>query len=277
MTRTFAQTGPLQPLKARKYAELATQLPLDPREKAQLYIYWGDVVKLANAGVRGQALAAVRREAVVPYLRSLKEALPHDLPKEMPDLPAVSLFTYTGPEDDPVVQAARARRAEQLAAREKAEFQRDMILMRDTASEHIAFMYSRLPFATEELQKTAKQILGDQDAVDELLLRVDARIQKRLDNMGAVVLHELPEDLDRQPPFEAGEQDLEVTGVSGAKSSGETGLAQNPGQPQHGQVAGVGTGGVPYAWVVGLASALLAVGFVWLRTARAGRSRGRAS
>ncbi len=201
LARIYVQTsaGQFTPAKAGQYAEKALQYPLPLPERVQMYIDCGQSVEMANSGATGQRLAVVRREAVMPYLLGLKEMLPQDLPETAPEFPTGRMGFYNG--DGPQAsEEARKHDAEQsdlAAAWESAKLQGDLIVRRDAITDQIEFLYSRMPFATEELNKLANEILQNPAAVERLLSRVKKRIQRRLDEMGANAFEELPPDLDQ--------------------------------------------------------------------------------
>jgi len=244
LAQVEGQSGLQHPQKLIKYINEALARPLDPVKRVRLYIYWGDVIQVSHGGVRGRELATVRRKAVMPYLNGLKEQLEYDLPEVEPEIPGIRVFNYDGPKDTKEYQDLVRERQKQIKAREEAIFQRDMIEHRDVLTSQISLMYSRLPFATDELESLAKDVLKDDAAVDRLMARVQERIQKRLEAMGGGIPKELPEDLDtvRSPSATAtsgdpsrqdhpGDGKTEAPKRQEAQNPGTTGTSSQSGNP----------------------------------------------
>jgi hypothetical protein len=68
-----------------------------------------------------------------------------------------------------------------MAAWNLAILQQDLIQYREIMLNQITYMYSRFPFATDELEHSAVEALGDSWLVDELLSRTKAEIKQRVD------------------------------------------------------------------------------------------------
>ncbi len=195
LAQVEGQSGLQHPQRLVGYIEKALALPLEPTKRVRLYIYWGDVIQVSHRGVRGRELIAARSEAVMPYLYGMKELLKYDLPEAKPEVPGIRVVNYDGPKDTQEYQELVREQQRQIEARDRAVFQRGMIEYHDVLTNQISLMYSRLPFATDELQELATQILEDKVAVDRLMSHVRQRVQKRLDDMGLSELNELPEGL----------------------------------------------------------------------------------
>jgi len=195
LAQVEGQSGMQRPEKLIEYVKKALELPIDPSKKVRLYSYWGDAIQTSHRGVHNEELVAARREAVMPYLRGLRETIKYDLPEEVPDLPEFRTVTYDGPTDTDEYQELLRKRQEQIEATEKAVLQRQMIQHRDVITSQISLMYSRLPLATDELRKLAMEVLGDEAAVNQLMSHVKEQIQKRPDEMVRVETNELVEDL----------------------------------------------------------------------------------
>jgi len=184
LAEVYAQSGQVRPRKTIEFSEKALEYPLDPVTRLQLYVYWGDAIQVAHRGVRNHELVVARRKAVMPYLHGLKQTLDYNLPQENPDLPAVGKFNYHGPTDSDYYQQLVRKHQEQVEARKLAMFQRDMIQHRDALVGQISYMYSRFPFASDEIKKLATQVLQHEGAVESLMSAVNAAVQKRIDELG---------------------------------------------------------------------------------------------
>lgn len=184
LTKVEGQSGFQRPVKAIEYARKALEVPQDPWKKVRLYIYWGDTIQVANRGVHNQELVTARRKAVMPYLLGLKEMLKYDLPEFKPELPTYGAMVFEGDKDDPEYQRILKEKKEKIKAREKAKFQRAMIQHRDVLTSQVSTMYSRFPFATNEIKELATQVLEDEKAVERLMSAVDAAVQQRIKELG---------------------------------------------------------------------------------------------
>lgn len=184
LTKVEGQSGFQRPAKAIEYAKKALELPQEPWKKVRLYIYWGDTIQVAHRGVHNQKLVTARRKAVMPYLLGLKETLHYDLPEVKPDLPGVDKFDYGGPSDTEEYRSIKRKHQEQVEARKKAKFQRAMIQHRDVLTSQTSTMYSRFPFASNEIKELATQVLEDEKAVERLMSAVNAAVQQRIKELG---------------------------------------------------------------------------------------------
>jgi len=178
LTLMYAQSGPVCDATIRN-AKIALNLPLDPAKRLQLLVYWGDAIQVANAGASGAELAAARREAATVYFRGLKETVDAKIPRDKPEIPTWPLVNHDGPETDEIRRMNDEIKAK-MAASEIARGQIAMIEMRETLANQIVFMYSRKPFATEELEESARKALGDSWLVSELVSKTKIEIEKKL-------------------------------------------------------------------------------------------------
>ena len=86
----------------------------------------------------------------------------------------------------PTLMASRtmAQQREQIEAREKADFERQMIDYRDVLTSQISLLYSRRPLAGDELQRLATEVLADKAAVERLMSYVAQHIKERTSERG---------------------------------------------------------------------------------------------
>lgn len=179
LANTYTQSGQVRPDKTIEYIEKTLECISDPVRRTQLYVYWGDAIQVAHAGVRGQELAVARKKAVMPYLIGLKETLQHALPEEKPEMPKVGFLSYDGSTDADKYRKLKREHDAQIEAQRIARFQQDMIQNRDTLTGQVAHLYSRMPFATEEIRSLASKILEDENAVRLLMTAVEKAVQQR--------------------------------------------------------------------------------------------------
>jgi len=173
------QRSPKLPTEGIKYIDTLLEMPIDVEQQVQLLIWKGGCFESLHKA----DLVKARREAVRPRLEALKLCLDQNLPEKAPTLPKVTVPGWIVAEkDSPYYQRWVAERKQQEAARQKAQFQINMVEKRDASDRHIVYLYSRSPFATEELRQVAQQILGEkhQKHVDSLVQRVEGRIQEKL-------------------------------------------------------------------------------------------------
>jgi hypothetical protein len=121
-----------------------------------------------------------RRQAAAELLTGYAEMLAQELPVKAPELPVVDKLVGEGIDTDPVKAAqARARHAAQMAAREEAEFIRELVHRRDTLANQLRWLYhpdprihGRTSEGPEKLRALAEKVLKDPKAVEVLLGRV---------------------------------------------------------------------------------------------------------
>ena len=190
----FAQSGQVRPDATIAWVKKALRFPLEPAKRLELYVAWGHAIQVKHAGVRGEQLAAARREAVVPYLEGLREALAYKLPETIPERKIAVLI------DDPQATEQELRRLrDQSAALRLQVFQERMILLRGILTDAVAFMYSRIPFAPEELRELAIEKLRDKAAVGCLMKAVEEAMAKRLEAPGLGGLRDATKHLKLAP------------------------------------------------------------------------------
>ena len=155
------QSGLQHPQKIIDCARKALSLPLDPIDRLQLQIYWGSAFEVAHRGVVGNDLKHARAEIVVIYLQGITECL-----KRIAEVEA-----------RPVRETALMTRdyAEGLKKKELEHFQRFL----NAFESQIAFLYSRRPFATDEIRALAEKTLPDKTARQRLMAKVRAKIGER--------------------------------------------------------------------------------------------------
>jgi hypothetical protein len=148
--------------RVRKYAYKCLAISRDPLQRGRMYSVLACTVDLT-----GFAFPKGRRKAAGILLTGYVEMLAQDLPEKAPELPGVSIFDIDG---DPAAEArARARHAEQMAARREAEFTRDLVQRRDTLVMQLRDLFKpepnyhgRNPEGPDELRALARKKMSEQ-------------------------------------------------------------------------------------------------------------------
>ncbi len=157
--------------RVRKYAAKCLAISRDPLQRGLMYSYLASAVDL-----RGTAFPKGRREAARILLTGYVEMLVQELPEKAPELPGVNIFNIDG---DLIAEIqARARHASQMAARQEAEFSRDLVGRRDILVMQFRDLfkpepkyYGRNPEGLDELRALAKRKLTERQ-VNVLLEKV---------------------------------------------------------------------------------------------------------
>jgi uncharacterized protein (TIGR03067 family) len=163
--------------RVRNYAGKSLALSRDPLQRGVLYSYIGSAAKREAE----TTFEDRRLRAATELLTGYAEMLAQDLPAKAPELPVVNkLGDEVLNNPDPVKAAqARARHAAQMAARQEAEFIRELVHRRDTLANQLRWLYhphpkihGRNPDGPEKLRALAGKMLNDPAAVEALLARV---------------------------------------------------------------------------------------------------------
>ena len=81
--------------------------------------------------------------------------------------------------DSPVIQQMLKEHEESATANEKIRQLNELLAQRDTLENQIVFLYTRQPYATEELKKIATDVLNNEAAVQRLVAKVEIGISQR--------------------------------------------------------------------------------------------------
>ena len=184
LTKVEGQSGFQRPAKAIEYAKKALELPQDPWRTARLHGYWGSAIQVAHRGTHDKEMVKARREAVIPYLQGLRKLQQYNLPEVKPRIPMAGFITHDGPTDSEEYRKMKLKHEKEVAAQKLAKFQRSMIEHRDILTLQVSGMYSRFPWASDEIRELATKILKDEDAVERLMSAIDAAVQQRIRELG---------------------------------------------------------------------------------------------
>ena len=138
--------------KVLEYAQKALSYRLTPEKRLEMLGYWGGAMEFSQRVVIGDKLAAVRREAVVPYLMGLKETLQYNLPDDMPPMPKE--ISIAGPHtittNPQLLREEKLIREKRTKLAEDYRQQQQLIMAREELIGQIVYLYSRKPFANDE-------------------------------------------------------------------------------------------------------------------------------
>jgi len=168
-----AQSGHQRPAKSLRYTLKALDLPLEREKRLRLYMCWGSAIGASHRGARGDALRAARKQAAMAYLHGLKETLQYaeevrKAPLPPPWEPKLS--------DQRRPLNKRAMTARACAAGKREDLLEDLTIREVAFQRSLVFLYSRVPFATDELEKLAREVLQDEPTVVRLKVRVMERV-----------------------------------------------------------------------------------------------------
>ena len=214
VTHVYGQSG-ISP-RTIHWAKKALEYPLDPRLKLRMYVYWGDATYLKNSREIRQGVGLAKREAALPYLLGIREALQYSLPDAKPELPAVGLFTV-----DPPDPALELKHRKQVQARVVALFVQDMIELRDVLMRQVAS--SQFP-DDMHAQEKMRRVLKNPEFVGRLLLA--ARQEKGFQQILKSLISEQPATQPRKLEDAARTRVLQLIEQLGGDSFKERQAAQ---------------------------------------------------
>lgn len=171
------QSGMVHPELVIEYAQHALTFPIEPAQRLRLFTYWGDALMIGNQHTAIESrkpFPEIRKMAAVPYLEGLKEAAKYKIPLQKPELPAVDL--YDVPETAPIYQQVKKRHDEQMLAHNRARIEQELWDHRRVLTGQIVQIYSRKPYANEELRELAVKTTNAPELADQLVAMVDRSI-----------------------------------------------------------------------------------------------------
>lgn len=159
--------GPAVAAKNAKYCEEALRYPLDPATAAHLYHLWGGDLDSTNRDhhLNAKDFADLRRRIENLYLTGLKLVLANLTAKER-EYPGVMKFDCDG---GPECVTLRKQNAEQMATREKADFQNKLLDMKRALLRSSSEIYAREPYDAKEFEETLFKYIGDKETRELML------------------------------------------------------------------------------------------------------------
>jgi RNA polymerase sigma factor (sigma-70 family) len=162
--------------RVRKFARKSLALSRDPLQRGVLHCYLGSAAEVGPE----KTFEDRRRQAAAELLTGYAEMLAQELPAKAPELPVVEKLGDEQIDPNSVEAAqARARHAAQMAARQEAEFIRELVHRRDTLANQLRWLYhpdpkihGRTSDGPEKLRALAGNVLKDPKALEALLERV---------------------------------------------------------------------------------------------------------
>ena len=229
----YTQSGMLKPEKAIEWCKKALECPLYPVKQVELYLWWGGAIQVLHADARGDSLIAARREVARPYLMGLRVCLDHNVRSSMPELPPLPGVRYAGPSSNKDYGERKRMADERNRLVLERLLRRRMVPFRDILVHRLAFIYSRLPLASDELRQMAREVLADEQAVDDLMKAVGQRIQERLDSAALGGRRDVTKELttEAQTRPEASRNDGSGAGGEASPTPAGDGQAVAPRRP----------------------------------------------
>jgi hypothetical protein len=178
IAQMYAHGGTQQSAKVAKHCKKALAYRIGVQEACQLYLYWGEALEASYRELSEEDLAAVRKEIVLPFLKGLKLVLDNQTGRERQTLPAVGKYDYDGPAKDAQARELQRQHRKEMAARQKVIDQNRLVEYRKIFIDRCAEVYGRRPFATDELERLARRILKNAEAVGELLAETQSRLRR---------------------------------------------------------------------------------------------------
>jgi hypothetical protein len=178
LAELHGQSGMVHPELVVEYAQRALQFPLEPKQRLRLYTYWGDALMIGNLHAANQdkkPFPEIRKLAAVPYLEGLKDAQKYRIPDQRPTMPLGLL--YDMPESDSHYQQVKKEAEERAAAQQRTRIEQDLWDGRRILTGQIVGIYSRKPFATEELRELTIKTTGNSELASRLVAMVDRKIK----------------------------------------------------------------------------------------------------
>lgn len=188
MLQMYCDSGYTDPSSAVKYAQIAIGKTNDPELQSRIYSQWGHALLVKNGDLTSPKLAEARKEIIIPYLKAIKIALDLHVPEgEVPPPEGTNIRRhYTGPADSPEWKKMQdeAQKLEiELKKIAKLNFIREK---RIWAEKGIATIYSRKPYAMDELRHIAADFLKNDPEVNKLAALAQQEFQKYEDYVNTV-------------------------------------------------------------------------------------------
>lgn len=183
LTDLYCQCGLTDPDSAIKYAKKALEFPLDGLDKIRAYIAIGDALQVKNIYVIETDRERIRKEIVLPYLEGINFAVDEKIPMESVPVPhGGHRFCVSTSSDDEETKKRVAKlyadNAAQMAAWKKAQYINSMVEHRDVCINQTVFLYSKKPYATDELKGLAGGIIKDETVVEKIIKKVNEKIKE---------------------------------------------------------------------------------------------------
>jgi len=165
--QTSAQGSPKNPEYTIECIRKALQYPQSDVNRAQLYVYWGDMIQIQTPNYRPEVWGPQRKKAAEIYLEGLHEVLKHNLPADPPELPVVERFTVDGPPE--IVEKYRKINELQVQLRKETMRVRKLIQLRQALTGQLVQMYAREPDAFGELNELVVGYVHSSQAAKQII------------------------------------------------------------------------------------------------------------
>ncbi|MEI7534768.1 MAG: hypothetical protein WCK57_10410 [Verrucomicrobiae bacterium] len=172
-----------RPDKIAEYCEQALKYPQSILGTCRIYSVWGGSLKEQNRGVINGTgknntgkISEVRRLITKPWLQCLAIIQTNHVPEKRQSPPSVGGLVINGPKTDvnyqTTYQAAIKRHDEQWNARQRVDFENELVDCRDSVINAMRQLYSLPPEDWEGLKAEALETMHDANAVDALIEKV---------------------------------------------------------------------------------------------------------
>ncbi len=165
--------------KTTEYSMKALGHPLDVVTSSKIYACLADSQIAPYWHSSHTEFIKARREAILTILSGIKLVLENNAPKYIKE-PPPPVGKYEVDSTSPDYEKVVKKHDEQMAARKKWEFEQNLYFQRDILTGLCVSLYSHKPYNTGELENFAREKLkGHDDAIDEIMAKVQERIQQR--------------------------------------------------------------------------------------------------
>ena len=149
-------------------------MSLSPEQRSRLYVYWGDAALVLDPT---KPLPERRRNAAAIFLAGLAWLRYLQLPDKAPERPQFDSSDVSDQLNEEEAQQQNIRYQAEMAAIGAVRLQRTMVRQRDVLIGQLTWLYSRKPFATDELRELTLKTTKDAQLTDLLVKAVEVRIK----------------------------------------------------------------------------------------------------
>jgi hypothetical protein len=169
----IAQAGLRDAHEVVSYGEKALEFPLDAELESRTRVHLSDAFEVLYREAQDtEASTELWNQCVRACLSGLRLLYEQSLPDERVTLPVVSAFDYDGAPGDSTYMRLLDENRAQMAARDRIMKRNTMILHREALVDKCVRLRAAEPERTEEFESIAREIIGREEDVRDLLLRM---------------------------------------------------------------------------------------------------------